>query len=376
MLTNINTITSDTYRKALDFTIETGGNLLVFGLAGTGKTEMALQAVREAGYEPIYLNLSVLEYPDLVGLQTISVDNLSGRKYVEYAAPKFLPLSPNNPAPSHRKKVLILDEVDKAKNELQNPLLELLQFHTMNGSPIDVQAFILTGNLPDEGAFSRPVSHALTNRCMVYRLEHDFATWHKWALHNQVNTLVLGFLDKNSEVLCQEPNVDDPTAYCRPSPRSWSMASHDLNKAGNEATVEFQTMLVAGRVGLEAALRFRVWLDHYRHIEPMLNNLIYSGRHPDDTISGDRLLVCALSACSHLTKRCNGIKDHTNATHTIQNILKETENVYNWILTLSPDVQISAIKSTVIMEHVSKFKLMDSRSFNTAIKTINKMLEI
>lgn len=374
MLTNINTIASDTYRKTLDFTIKTGGNLLVFGLAGTGKTEIALQAIKEADYEPVYLNLSVLEYPDLVGLQTISIDPLSGRKVVEYAAPKFLPLAPHNPSSNNRKKIIILDEVDKAKNELQNPLLELLQFHTMNGAPIDVQAFILTGNLPDEGAFSRPVSHALTNRCMVYRLEHDFATWHKWALHNHVNTLVLGFLDKNSEMLCQPPNVEDPTAYCRPSPRSWSMASSDLNKTGKDTSLEFQTMLVAGRVGLEAALRFRVWLDHYRHIEPMLHDLIFKGVHPDVHDTEDRLIVCALSACSLVSPKWRSSKDPS--FEFIAQILRETENVYNWILTLSPDVQIAAIKSTVIMEHVSKFKLMDSPSFNSAIKTINKMLDI
>jgi hypothetical protein len=370
MLTNVSTIATDTYNQALNFTINSGGNILVFGLAGIGKTEMAFQAVTHNGYDPIYLNLSVLEYPDLVGLQTISVDPLSNRKYVEYAAPKFLPLYPANPKPNHRKKVIILDELDKAKNELQNPLLELLQFHTLNGAHIDVQAFILTGNLPDEGAFSRPVSHALTNRCMVYKLEHDFQTWHKWALNNNVNPLVLGYLNRYQEMLCQPPNADDPTAYCRTSPRSWSMASKDLNKV-KEHSIDFQTMLVAGRVGMEAAMKFKIWLEHYRSMEPVIKKLLEEGTPPDAAESEDKLIICAISACAAVTDACAAANYGMR-----ERILHATNNVYDWVSTLTPDIQVAAIKSTVKIEHITRFGLMDSPSFNKAIKNINKIMEI
>ena len=369
MLTNVTTVKQGTYYQALKFNIRTGGNLLVLGMAGTGKTEMAQQAVIEEGYEAIYLNLSVLEYPDLVGLQTISKDEETGRKYVEYAAPKFLPLALAKPPAGHKKKVIILDEIDKAKDELQNPLLELLQFHTINGSPVDVQAFILTGNLPDEGAFSRPISHALTNRCMVYKVEHEFETWMNWAVSNNINALIVGFLSRNQEFLSQPPVDGDPTAYCRPSPRSWSMAARDVDSTqkdgrSTEESVEFQTVLVAGRVGTPAALKFKVWLDHYRHIEGALDELCRDGKKPAG-LTLDRTIVLAIAACNAVTQACKKHEDARGGDKdkAEKEIRKLVENVFGWVSTMTPDVQICAAKSTMNLKHIQDYKLTMSQTF-------------
>lgn len=369
MLTNVTSIKQGTYYQALKFNIRNGRNLLVLGMAGTGKTEMAQQAIAEEGYEAIYLNLSVLEYPDLVGLQTITFDEAVGRKVVEYAAPKFLPLAPKNPPTGHKKKVIILDEIDKAKDELQNPLLELLQFHTINGAPVDVHAFIATGNLPDEGAFSRPISHALTNRCMVYKVEHEFETWLAWAVSNNVNPLIVGFLSRNQEFLSQPPVDGDPTAYCRPSPRSWSMAARDLDASqqggrSTEESVEFQTVLVAGRVGTPAALKFKVWLDHYRHIEGALDALCQKGEKPQG-MTLDRTIVLAIAACNAVTQACKKAEDAKGADKekAEKEIHKIVENVFGWVSTMTPDVQICAAKSTMNLKHIQDYKLTKSQTF-------------
>jgi len=380
ILTNVSTIKQGSYYQALKFNIRSGGNLLVLGMAGTGKTEMAQQAVAEEGYEAIYLNLSVLEYPDLVGLQTISTDPETGRKFVEYAAPKFLPLLPKNLPAGHKKKVIILDELDKAKDELQNPLLELLQFHTINGSPVDVHAFILTGNLPDEGAFSRPISHALTNRCMVYQVTHEFNTWMNWAVENNINPLIVGFLSRNQEYLSRPAIEGDPTAYCRESPRSWSMAARDLDitqKSGRstDETVQFQTMLVAGRVGVAAALKFQVWLDHYRHIENVLDDLVKEGKHPNmSQMTLDRQIVLAISACSAVTSLCMKEVSAKDKEKHRKEVDKMVENVFGWVSKLSSDLQIAAAKSTMNIQHISEFGLTKSQVFMKTFTNIKAAL--
>jgi MoxR-like ATPase len=172
MLTNVFEIDQSTYKNVLKFNIRSGGNLVVLGMAGTGKTEMAQDSITEEGFEYVYLNLSVLEAPDLIGLPIITAD-----KQVDYANPRFLPRMDITPKPM----VLLVDEIDKAKPELQNPLLELFQFHSINGTKLNIQAIIATGNLPEEGAFSQPISHALTNRCKVFKLTHSFESWRDWA---------------------------------------------------------------------------------------------------------------------------------------------------------------------------------------------------
>lgn len=348
MLTDILEIDQTTYKEILAFNIKTGGNMLVLGMAGTGKTEMAEAACEAAGYEFIYLNLSVLEAPDLVGLPIID------GKTVDYATPKFFPKEGS----LQKKKVLIVDEIDKAKDELQNPLLELFQFHSINGTKIDIQAIVATGNLPDEGAFSRPISHALTNRCKVYKVKHEFESWREWAVSAELNPLVIGFLSKNQEWLARPAVEGDPTAYARPSPRSWAMSARDLDATSTQDTLDFQTMVVAGRVGLAAALKFRVWLEHYRHIEPLIDELVKNGKHPDiNGMDMGRLLVTSISAISQvasLAKQTPKKGDEQKHEELVQKVAK---NCFGWVAKLPSEMQVAAAKSTLQMELIQKYKL-------------------
>lgn len=362
MLTGVFEIDQATYMSALKFNIRTGGNMLVLGMAGTGKTEMALQATTEEGFEPIYLNLSVLEAPDLVGLPIITAD-----KRVDYATPKFLPREDAEEAKAltatdHKVKkyVLVVDEIDKTKPELQNPLLELFQFHSINGNKLSIQAVIATGNLPEEGAFSQPISHALTNRCKVYRITHSFESWREWAQNSMVNPLVIGFLSKNQEYLSMPSVEGDPTAYCRPSPRSWTMSARDLDETNSkDHSVDFQTLLVAGRVGSAAAVKFRVWLEHYRHIEPIIDKLCKDGTHPPmNDMSIDKQLVCAIAGVNAVAQECKKTaKDAKERTKQEEEVHRLAKNVFGWLQKLPGEFQIGAVKSTLNMKMIQDFKL-------------------
>lgn len=339
-----------TYRQALSFNIRSGGNLVILGLAGTGKTDMAQQACDAEGFEYTYLNLSVLEAPDLIGLPIITE-----ARQVEYASPRFLPRMDLTPKP----RVLLVDEIDKAKPELQNPLLELFQFHSINGIKLNIQAVIATGNLPEEGAFSQPISHALTNRCKVYRLTHSFEAWREWAQNEGLNALVIGFLSKNQECLCRQAVEGDPTAYSRPSPRSWAMSANDLDKTSSKDSVDFQTLLVSGRVGMAAAVKFRVWLDHYRHVEPIIDRLVQKGEHPSiNDMSIDRQLVCAIAAVNAVAQECKSpTKTPTEKTKLEEQVAKTAKNVFSWVRKLPSEFQIGAMKSTLNMKMIQDFKL-------------------
>jgi len=358
MLTGVFEIDQATYKQALHFNIRTGGNCLVLGMAGTGKTEMALQAVKDEGFEAIYLNLSVLEAPDLIGLPIITED-----RRVEYATPKFMPrldLTDKDASGKVKKYVLVVDEIDKTKPELQNPLLELFQFHSINGTPLSIQAVIATGNLPEEGAFSQPISHALTNRCKVYRITHSFESWREWAQENLINPLVIGFLSKNQEYLSMPSVEGDPTAYCRPSPRSWSMAARDLDETNNkDHSVDFQTLLVAGRVGSSAAVKFRVWLEHYRHVEPIIDKLCKDGTKPPmHDMSIDKQLVCAIAAVNAVSNECKKTaKDAKGRAEQETEVHRLSKNVFGWLKDLPGEFQIGAVKSTLNMKMIQDFKL-------------------
>lgn len=351
MLTGIQTIDQATLCMMYKFAIKSGGNVMVFGPAGTGKTEAAQACANEMEYESIYLNLSVLEAPDLMGLPMIDPET----KCAEYATPKYLPVKGSRSKPV----VLIVDEVDKAKSELQNPMLELFQFRSINGRPLDIHAIIATGNLPDEGAFSLPVSHALTNRCMVYRVEPTFEPFRAWALEANVNGLVLGFLNKNPEFLLMPPPDGDDTAYCHPSPRAWTAAARDLDHIMNES-VEFQTLVISGRVGQAAAVKFQVWLEHYREIQPVIDKLVKEGVKPDITnMTVDRVMVCAIAGCSELSRM--GRETPTNPSEKAkleQKIQKTAKHVFSWLNDIPPEFAVGAVKSVLSISLFQQWKLI------------------
>ena len=367
MLTQIHSCSQDVLLDAFRFTIRNNGNCMVFGPAGSGKTQMAMQAATECDYRHVYIDLSVLEAPDFVGLPTLSED----RKFVKYATPEFMPCT--DTAGDAKPVVMIFDEVDKSKPELQHPLLEILLEHSINGRKLNMQAAILTGNLPDEGAFSQPVSHALTNRCMVFKLEPNFESWQTWAVRAGINPLVVGFLSRNPEFLQMPAPEGDPTAYCHPSARSWSMAAKDLDRAQDQNTT-FQTMLVSGRVGTGAAAKFRVWLEHYRHIEPMVDKLVKDGTHPPD-MSIDKLIVCAISATGAIAGECRKQDATKGGKKDKDKVHKIAANVMGWLSKVDTEFQIAAVKNSLDMELIRDWELVKAKGFMDVIHRTHSVLK-
>jgi hypothetical protein len=356
MLSGVVEIPQDTLADLLQQSIQSGGNLMTFGPAGCGKTEQAMQACEAAGYRYVYLNLSVLEAPDLLGLPMID----EATKTATYAPPTLIPLF-NEKGPNEKAIVLLVDEVDKAKPELQNPMLELFQFRSMNGRKMNIHSVIATGNLPDENAHSQPVSHALTNRCSVYRVVPSFTPWWDWAASASVNPLIVGFLSRNQDYLLKPPPAGDDTAYCHPSPRAWTLAARDLDHTdSNKHTVDFQHLLVAGRVGAEAAVKFRVWLEHHRFIEPFIDKLVKDGTHPGGEATKDpaRTIVCAIAAINCVMQECRkDLKSNDAKEKQEKEVVRITKNVCGWLQHIQPEFQIAAVKSVLTMKVIQDFKL-------------------
>jgi len=384
MLSGIYEVDQALLKKLIRHNIRRGANLLTFGAAGTGKTEMAIQACKEEGFDYVYLNLSVLEAPDLIGLPVIDENT----KTSDYALPKMLPASLSESEKEELRKaekpvpkpvVLLVDEADKAKPELQNPMLELFQFRTMNGRRLDIHAVVATGNLPDEGAFSQPMSHALTNRCSCFKVSTAFEPWQEWAAGAGINPLVVGFLSRNQNLLLQKPPEGDDTAYCHPSPRAWTLAARDLDASDKSESVEFQELLVAGRVGTGAATKFKVWLVYYREIEPIIDKLVKTGEHPQfekDKATLDRIIVCAIAGVDAIMDVCRqSPKDGKNEEHQ-NRIAKVVENVMGWVKTLPSEVCVGAMKSTFTMQVIQQHKLCKYPSFMEAfVKVRQGMIE-
>src|SRR5271154_2454586 len=162
---------SDNLRATIDF----GGNVVIIGRRGSGKTQISKDIINTTACEEVYLNLSVMERPDIGGYPNFFAAQ-QGKGFVDFLLPAFYQSLMEGDQPV----VALLDEVDKAESSLWAPLLEFTQFHTINGRELpNLRAIIMTGNLQAEGG-QRP-SLPLLDRAEKYLVEASHIHWLDWA---------------------------------------------------------------------------------------------------------------------------------------------------------------------------------------------------
>ncbi len=342
------------------FFIKGGQNILLLGRRGVGKTQIAMQSALECGYKINYINLSVVERPDLAGYPNLHAEG----DVVTFKSPYFLPKLKPGEKPNN---IILFDELDKASPDVTAPLLEILQFKRLNGQPINVAGCILTGNLLSEGSYSKEISSALLDRVSKYVLSFNFDKWLDWAKLNGVHDLIVSFLNSNPELACGDIET---TYYASPSPRGWTLASEALIKAKeyNVVDIESITSIVSGFVGYEAGLRFKIWYEYFRKFEPFILSLLEHGACALDysTLSPTEKLVFCVTLC-HLSKQKlveNKGKNKFQSVEILCNFFDKND--------VDLEVQILAIRNSFPGEMVTKHKLYSNKTFFDKFKKITE----
>lgn len=348
------------------FFIRAQQNLFLFGRRGVGKTHIAIQAAKDCGLKINYINLSVIERPDLAGYPDMN----STGDVITFKSPSFLPQLAEHSKPD---SILLFDEVDKAPPEVTAPLLEILQFKAINGKRIDVAGCILTGNLINEGAYSNQISTALLDRGAKYILSFNFDKWIDWAKSNKVHDLILGFLKSTPELACGK--IED-TCYASPSPRGWTMASESLLKAREQkiSDIESVTQIISGYVGGEAGLRFKIWYEHYRKFEPFVHSLIESGAMTLDfkSLAPTEKLVFVVTACYHAKQKV------LSETSKSKNRFVYLENLCKFFIgyQVEHEVLVMGLYNSFDFDMIAKNKLYACKEFFDLFTKISENVTI
>jgi hypothetical protein len=332
----------------------------------THNTEIIMQAAKDCNVKMNYINLSVIERPDLAGYPDM---NVSG-DVVSFKSPCFLPSLGDD---EESDRIILFDEVDKAPVEVTAPLLEILQFKKINGKRINVASCILTGNLINEGANSNLVSSALLDRGAKYILTFNFEKWVDWAKAHDMHDLILGFLRSNPEFACGK--VDD-THYASPSPRSWTLASEALNQARTLKITDIDSVvqIISGFVGSEAGLRFKIWYEHYRKFEPFVLSLIELGSMNLNyhELAPTEKVIFVVTACyfaKHKTlKELNKSKNKFYALENLCNFLVNNK--------VDHEVQVMGLYNSFDFEMITKHKLYECNQFFELFSKLNENIVI
>jgi MoxR-like ATPase len=375
MLTNVPEISVTEYIEICKLVIENNRNLIIIGSPGNGKSEIPESVAKELGRDSMVLDLSVLEAPDLVGIQV--PDRI--RKVSEHFTPDMLPLETDENCDN--KIVAVFNELDKCAHELQAPMLSLFDSRRINHRRVNLGGIIATANKPTDGAMSKPINKALTNRCLVYVLKEDAPAWLDYANKTQLNAMVHGFISKNPDYLYSNAltnKSNDPTEYNKPSPRSWTLAAKLLDEliASKRFSPDAANRLIAGYVGTHASVQFQVWIEFFSRIEGPMDTLAKTGIFPNTDNWDDTLMFfSSLYAFKMMINKFKNAKTpdekHTASIH-VNNISKwlELHSINN-----RPDQVFAAYKSSFAHSEHSKIMSEICRSctsFNDMVKLCNK----
>ena len=350
-------------------TIQMGGNIAVFGRRGTGKTEISKAEIKKLDCKEIYMNLSVMERPDLGGYPDVTAPN-RGSNYVNFLLPRFY----EEMIDGKQGVVALLDEVDKADPSLWAPLLEFVQFRSINGRVLpNLQAIIMTGNLISEGG-ARP-SLPLLDRTEKFLVEADAKLWLDWAgKSGRIHPSVTAYIHDNKKDLFGAVDPDD--RYADPSPRGWDRASQIIF-AGEERgwSPYLLNKKVAGCVGKEAGIKYSIYYEHYLEILPMVER-IYAGENIYQdyrALPPAKQLVACMIVCTRLANHLDQIQIERLKPDQIQKLLpRSVEHIGRFLHEVTHENVLVAVRSQVQIERLCKFNLDEHPDWADVLNRINK----
>jgi MoxR-like ATPase len=219
---------------------------------GIGKSAAFRRIAEKLNIQIIDMRLTQMDAVDLRGLPIISED---GTK-TTWATPKELP--------TEGKGILFLDELNLAPPSVQHAAYQLILLRKLGNYHLpEGWVAMAAGNRPEDRAHVNQMPAPLNNRFVHIHMDPPpIDDWFKWALENDIDERVLGFLKSQPEWLFRFESDNSSAAF--PTPRSWEMFS----KLSKELT-NLDTLRECGEmsVGKRAAGELLAFIEIFSKID-------------------------------------------------------------------------------------------------------------
>ena len=359
-LTKLSTKDLETHLKC---SIECGGNVIIMGIRGSGKTIISKDIIKELGYNEVYLNLSVLEKPDLAGYPNFF--SKSERRYVDYLMPSFY-----QPLMEGKKEcVALLDEVEKSEQSLQAPLLEFTQFHTINGIALpNLKAVIMTANMISEGS-NRP-SLPLLDRAEAYILETSSKHWLDWAANKgKIHPSITAYVADHPEDLVSDES--DSECYKTASPRGWENSSNVIKFGEKHAwTSNVLAEKVAGYVGKKIGYKYKSYFEHYLVLLPLIKRIMDGEKIKNEfeKLEMSKKCVCCMILCARLAKELDSLKPGEKKPDSVKYVSGFLKSQ------VDPELTLISLRAQIGIKRTMAFKLDEDPDFASILKELTKRI--
>ena len=241
------TVTSTEARNLLMITaVKRQRPVFLWGPPGIGKSELVADIGNELNALVVDMRMALLDPTDVRGIGFYNPDS----KTMEWAPPVDLPSAEE--AAKYDNVILFLDEMNSAPPAVQAAAYQLILNRRVGQYKLpDNVSIIAAGNRETDKGVTYRMPAPLANRFVHFEMRVDFDSWLEWAVVNDINSDVIGYLSQHKMDLFDF----DPSSSSRSfaTPRSWTFVSEILS---DELDDKLVTDVIAGTVGEGIAHKF------------------------------------------------------------------------------------------------------------------------
>lgn len=245
-MSDTRTVTSVQARKSILQAFKVQRPVFLWGPPGIGKSELIEGITQDLGGYMIDLRLGQMEPTDIRGIPFYNKD--LGK--MDWAPPVELP--DEELASQYPIVVLFLDELNSAPASVQAAAYQLILNRRIGKYHLPKNVvMVAAGNRESDKGVTYRMPTPLANRFVHQEMKVDFPSWQEWAVNNNVNKDVVGYLSFAKQDLYDFDAKSASRAFA--TPRSWSFVSQLLDDGVDDETL---TNLIAGTVGEGLAVKF------------------------------------------------------------------------------------------------------------------------
>ena len=230
----------------------------LWGPAGIGKSEAVLQLAdaieKSTGKKVNVTDVRLLLFSpvDLRGVPVADEE----KRFSNWLMPKIFDMKAEN----EYINILFLDELSAAPQSVQASAYQICLDRRIGEHKLPDNCIVIAaGNRTTDQSVSFKMPKALCNRMLHFNCEADYDSWREWAIANNIDSRIIGYLGFDSSRLCVVPESSE-TAY--PTPRSWAFVSSIIS-AMKEKDLYDVINLISGCIGNGTALEFVTWTKVY-----------------------------------------------------------------------------------------------------------------
>ena len=233
-------------------------SVALWGLMGVGKSTLVQEVAAQLS-EKLHMHIGVTDIRllnfspiDLRGIPSIDAK----KEFTVWLKPKIFDL------PEDEVSILFLDEISAAPQSLQAAAYQIALDKRIGEFELPKNCIVIcAGNRTTDRSVAFRMPKALANRLLHFEIVSDFDSWYEWALQNEIDERVMGYLAFDNSRLNTEPDIEE---LAFPTPRSWEFVSRLLKTTGKSPSEVHG--LISGCVGVSNALEFENWCQVYRKL--------------------------------------------------------------------------------------------------------------